>query len=311
MNCNEIRELISSMLDHELSAEDSAVVTEHLAECLECMRVFEAFHAISVSLEELEDVPEGFTEAVMHKIKTTAPVKKRRPGYLRIASLAACLALVIFTGSQFVTSHRHSDDRNIQDTAQYARVTHQTPKPKPTPTPTPAATAEIVVGSEDGQTPAPDSGASPTEHATVSENDEATITPTPAVTPTPVVTPTPEASPVVTATPRPTATPQPSPVYIPAALNSLSDLLYVAEDADFDLFTQQPDYELTAQDVNGMDVKLLVWLDGERIYCKNLVEGTAWYAVGTAETLKALVEELPVSSPVPSPEADEQDETEE
>ena len=79
MNCNEIRELISSMLDHELCAEDSAVVTEHLAECPECMRVFEAFHAISVSLEELEDVPDGFTEAVMHKINTPVPVKKRKP----------------------------------------------------------------------------------------------------------------------------------------------------------------------------------------------------------------------------------------
>ena len=156
MNCNEIRELISSMLDHELSAEDSAVVTEHLADCPECMRVFEAFHAISVSLEELDDVPEGFTEAVMHKINTPAPVKKRRPGYLRIAGLAACLALVIFTGSQFVTSHHHSDDRNIQDTAQYARVAHQTPVP--TPTPTPVVTADIAVANAEDLTPAPDMG---------------------------------------------------------------------------------------------------------------------------------------------------------
>ena len=289
------------MLDHELSAQDSAVVTEHLADCPECMRVFEAFHAISVSMEELEDVPEGFTEAVMQKINTPAPVKKRRPGYLRIAGLAACLALVIFTGSQFITSHRHSDDRNIQDTAEYARVTHQTPKP----TPTPAVTAEIAVVSEDIESAEPDSGAAAFDPVSASEDAESKIVPTPEVTPTPTPAIT------VTATPRPTATPVPTPVFTPAALNTLDDLLYAAEEAPFDLFTAQPDYELTLHDKDGKEVKLLVWLDGERIYCKNLVEGTAWYAVGTAETLKFLTEGIPVSSPVPSPEANTQVETKE
>jgi len=305
MNCNEIRELISSMLDHELSAEDSAVVTEHLAECPECMRVFEAFHAISVSLEELEDVPEGFTEAVMHKIKNPAPVKKRRPGYLRLAGLAACLALVIFTGSQFVTSHQYSDGRNIQDTAEYARVTHQTPKPKPTPTPTPAASAEIMLIDEDGQINTPDSGAANEDVTSFSETEEAKITPTPVVSAVPDVTPKITPTPVPAETPRPTATPLPSPIAAPAALTSTEDLLYVAEEAKYDLFTEAPDYELTVQDKNGTAVKLLVWLDGERIYCKNLVEGTAWYAVGTPEALKALIEGTPAASPVPSPEADE------
>lgn len=292
MNCNEIRELISSMLDHELSAEDSAIVGEHLAECPECMRVFEAFHTISVSLEELEDVPEGFTEAVMHKINTPATVKKRRPGYIRMAGLAACLALVIFTGSQFITSHRHSDDHNVQDTAEYARVTHQTPAP----TPTPDATAEIVVANAEDLTPAPDAASVSTDAITVSEAQENKLNPAP------------ESSaeqgtvPEVTATPRPTATPQPTPIAAPEALNTLSDLLYHTEEADFDLFTEQPDYELTVQNTNGSNAALLVWFDGERLYCKNLVEGIAWYAVGTPDALKALVEGTSAVSAVPSPE---------
>jgi len=291
MNCNEIRELISSMLDHELSAEDSAVVTEHLAECPECMRVFEAFHAISVSLEELEDVPEGFTEAVMHKINTPAPVKKRRPGYLRIAGLAACLALVIFTGNRFVTTHLHSEDRDIQDTAQYARVTHQTPKP--TPTATPVVTADIAVVNAEDLTPAPESNAAPASAEPVAE---VTAVPTPEQTPAVTATPGP------TATPRPTPTPKPTPVSVPTELTVLPDILYAAENADFNLYTEEPDYELTVQDENGREVKVLVWLDGERIYCKNLVESTAWYTVGTAQQLKTLLEGTnTVSSPAPVP----------
>ena len=104
MNCNEIRELISCMLDHELNAEDSAVVAEHLAECPECMRAFEAFHTISLSLEELEDVPAGFTEDVMSRIHGSAKPKEnpRRFGIFRFAALAAtaaCLALVMMAGT--------------------------------------------------------------------------------------------------------------------------------------------------------------------------------------------------------------------
>lgn len=295
MNCNEIRELISSMLDHQLNAEDSAVVTEHLAECPECMRVFEAFHAISVSLEELEDVPDGFTEAVMHKINTPAPVKKRRPAYLRLAGLAACLALVIFTGSQFVTSHLHSGDRNIQDTAQYTRVAHQTPKP--TPTPTPASTADIAVvaadeNGSDGIVATPDLGDSSPQAS-------------PAVTATPLIPLTGETV-VITPTPVPTATPGPTPTPVPNAvrphtLASLNDLLVVGEQAAFDLYTENADYTLTVQDKDGRNIVLLVWMAEQRIYCKDPVNETAWFAVGTTEQFMNLMGIDPPVTPTVSP----------
>jgi len=298
MNCNEIRELISSMLDHELTQADSAVVTEHLAECPECMRVFEAFHAISVSLEELEDVPDGFTEAVMHKINTPAPVKKRRPGYLRMAGLAACLALVIFTGSRFVTSHLHSDDRNIQDTAQYARVTHQTPAP----TPTPVVTAEVIINSTD-VSPAPVSEAVVPDTEGLSKIEQsATDTPADTAAATPEVSVTPRPTP----TPRPTATPRPTPtpgVTALPELEALSDLLIVAEDADFDVNSLEPDYEVTVTDDNGNEVQLQIWITEERIYCRNVAAGTAWYTFGTAEKLQELLYPVVIVSPMVSPEA--------
>lgn len=276
MKCNEIRELISSMLDNELTAEDSAVVTEHLAECSECMRVFEAFHAISVSMEELEDVPDGFTEAVMHRINTPAPVKKRRPAIIRLASLAACLALVIFTGSQFVTSHVQSDNRQIQDTTQYARVTIQTPKP--TPTATPVSTDDIAVlhtddadGVENKDAAATEVNAVQTPSQVVSSEEAV-----PAITPTPV--------PVPTATPSPNSAEQ-----LPTELTTIDDLLIVAEAADYELPTDEAAYTVTVQDKDGNEVTLFVWIVENRIYCKDPVNETAWYTIGTPDKLIELL----------------------
>jgi hypothetical protein len=264
------------MLDHELSPEDSAVVTEHLAECPECMRVFEAFHAISLSLEELEDVPEGFTEAVMHRINTPAPVKKRRPAIIRLASLAACLALVIFTGSQFVTSHVQSDNRHIQDTTQYARVTIQTPKP--TPTATPVSTDDIAVlhtddadGVENKDAAATEVNAVQTPSQVVSSEEAV-----PAITPTPV--------PVPTATPSPNSAEQ-----LPAELTTIDDLLIVAEAADYELPTDEAAYTVTVQDKDGNEVTLFVWIVENRIYCKDPVNETAWYTIGTPDKLIELL----------------------
>lgn len=288
MTCNEIRELISSMLDHELSPEDSAVVTEHLAECPECMRVFEAFHAISLSLEELEDVPEGFTEAVMHRIKSPAPIKKRRPVYLRIASLAACVAIILFTSSQFVTTHLHSDDRLIQDTAQYARIAHQTPKP--TPTPTPDVTADIAVMSLDG----PDTEENMANAEAVENSAQ----------PTPEANSVSESSPTITPTPVPVPTATPIPVQnalLPTQLNGLNDLLFKADAADYTLYNDAPDYTVTVQDKDGKETVLFVWIDETRIYCKDPVNETAWYAIGTPAQLMKLLEG-DASAPIESPE---------
>ncbi|MBR4078358.1 MAG: zf-HC2 domain-containing protein, partial [Oscillospiraceae bacterium] len=140
MNCNEIREKISCMLDGQLSAEDSAIVAEHLAECPECMRAFEAFHAISIAMEELEDVPAGFTEDVMTRIRksNTTPTPKKRPmSIFRTAGMvaaAACAALVLMAGTKFANTHMYVGG-GTADTAEYVHLQRATP--------TPAATQQI------------------------------------------------------------------------------------------------------------------------------------------------------------------------
>lgn len=92
-------ELISSLIDGELSDAESTGVREHIASCPECRRVYEAFSAVSDSLCESEDVPDGLHEDIISGIKRS---EKKRPRliWLKSLSAAACLALVLFAGAR-------------------------------------------------------------------------------------------------------------------------------------------------------------------------------------------------------------------
>lgn len=302
MNCNEIRELISCMLDNELSAEDSAVVTEHLAECPECMRAFEAFHAISLSMEALEDVPDGFTESVMTRITAAAETptpKKKRSGFFRIAGLAgmaACVALVMMAGTRFANTHMYVGGGN-GDTAEFVHIRQTTPTPalsddliayaSETAGDTEAADPTDNTMAKDAGNAEPDPTTNPdTDFVAVVSLTPDTATNVPnATAPTPAVTPTPV--PVVTPTPIP-----------PMQLMFLEDLLIVDAEADFDLFTEFPAYEAIIKDEDGNTVALKIWLDGLRVYCKNEAAQTAWYTIGTPAQLTVLLGE-PAVTPVP------------
>ena len=104
-------ELISLLIDGELSDAESAGVREHIASCPECRRVYEAFSAVADSLCELEDVPEGLHEDIMSGIKRS---EKKRPRliWLKSLSAAACLALVIFAGARAGMLASQSNEMN-------------------------------------------------------------------------------------------------------------------------------------------------------------------------------------------------------
>lgn len=289
MNCNEIRELISCMLDQELSAQDSAIVGEHLADCPECMRVFEAFHMVSLSMEELEDVPDGFTEDVMSSIYAAAEApkpKKNRGRIFRIAALsgmAACFAIVMMAGTRFASTHKYVGDGS-SDTAEYIQL-QQTPKP-------------VHHWYNFGNTPAPVSASPDSEGIDPAVTDGEDIldpeaTPADGLLDDPV-----SSSPDVLhsdARPTPLLTPTPMP---PMDLMFLEDLLIMDMEADYNLFTEYPAYEITVTDSNNAAVPLKVWTDGTRIYCKHEDSLTAWYTVGTSKQLIDLLGE-PAATPVP------------
>ena len=308
MNCNEIRELISCMLDDQLSAEDSAIVTEHLAECPECMRVFEAFHTISLTLEEMEDVPVGFTEDVMNRIhqSNNNPKPKKHPGRIfRMASMvaaAACVALVMMAGTRFASTHMYVGGGS-NETAEYVHLNRSTPTPALADTQIAYASDTEVEAAENSNHQIPTLG----EEAVSKEADPSASETTPVLMAAdPVKLENDTIPPVSTSNagvntqsatpaPRPAVTPTPIP---PMDLLFASDLLMVVEEADFALFTEYPAYEVTVTAEDGTEVELKIWLDGDRIYCKDEASCTAWYTFGTPEQLAMLLGE-PAVTPIP------------
>lgn len=93
-DCKEIQELISALIDGKVSEKEKAEVYAHVEKCSECKAMLEAFTAVSESLGELEDVPEGLHENIMRSVKSEG-IKKKAP-WKKIIPLAACLVLVIF-----------------------------------------------------------------------------------------------------------------------------------------------------------------------------------------------------------------------
>lgn len=97
------QELISRLLDEELSPEEQNDLALHLKDCPDCAAVYAAFSALSESMgSDLEEPPEGLRENVMAQIrreeirrKNSKHAGKRWIPYLTVAAVAA---LVILAG---------------------------------------------------------------------------------------------------------------------------------------------------------------------------------------------------------------------
>ena len=96
-DCEKCREMISCLIDGELSQAEQSFVREHIAACPECRSVYDAFSAVSAQLHEEEPLPDGLHEKIMSGIKAK-PKKKTGIVWIKYLSAAACLALVIFAG---------------------------------------------------------------------------------------------------------------------------------------------------------------------------------------------------------------------
>lgn len=94
-NCAKYQEMISALLDDELSPAEREALHAHMGSCPDCRRMYDAFAAIS-GAEELEEAPEGMLSGAMFRIRNPAPRKKKPVLWRRYAAAAACLVLVIF-----------------------------------------------------------------------------------------------------------------------------------------------------------------------------------------------------------------------
>lgn len=101
-DCAYYQELISRLIDRELTLEEGEELAAHARSCPECQAVYKAFSMLSGTLsDELEEPPEELAENVMAQIRReevrsrhTRPVLNRK-----ILSLAALAVLVIGIGS--------------------------------------------------------------------------------------------------------------------------------------------------------------------------------------------------------------------
>lgn len=113
IDCEKCREMISCLIDGELSQAEQSFVREHIAACPECRSVYDAFSAVSAQLHEEEPLPDGLHEKIMSGIKAK-PKKKTGIVWIKYLSVAACLALVIFAGvkSGMLSPAEHKTDSN-------------------------------------------------------------------------------------------------------------------------------------------------------------------------------------------------------
>ena len=96
MGCEYYLELISCEADGELTVDERAALTAHLAECEACRRFAAALRAIHEGIAEETEVPAHFAESVMAKISAK---KKNVIPFRRWGSLAAAAVLVVVLGS--------------------------------------------------------------------------------------------------------------------------------------------------------------------------------------------------------------------
>ena len=96
--CENYQELISRMVDGDLSAREEADLARHIETCPDCAALFQAFSALSHRIgEDLEESPFDLRDNVMAEIRREEIRRRNRiPTVLRsVLSAAACVALIV------------------------------------------------------------------------------------------------------------------------------------------------------------------------------------------------------------------------
>lgn len=246
--CEYYQELISRMLDEDLSREERAALTEHLNGCPDCAKVYQAFSMLSDTVSsDMEEPPENLADNVMAEIRRGEIVRKnhgRTPRQIKnLIAAAACAVLVIAAvGGVAVVNSKRSDTAVYEVRASQrsaATASDDTEEESAVVVPENTATAAQDSGSalnESGGTysTAPDYGYVPeraTPTPTQSNTSLSSITPaptngpvvTPSPTPTATPSPTPTPTPTIAPTPTPTAAPEPDPTASPAPAAAAAD----------------------------------------------------------------------------------------
>lgn len=235
--CEYYQELISRMLDEDISRDERAALAEHLGTCRECAAMYQAFSALSDTISSgMVDPPEELTDNIMAELRRSEIRRKNRrmPRQMKnLIAAAACAAVVIAAvgGVAIVGNHRNEtavyesrtsriSSGNIS-TAGEENASVEAPAPA---TEAPAAAQSVPDMAAAAAAPAqiPDSenfGYVPDSSGTAASTAAPVQTPAsrPQFTPAPgtVATPVPTSAPTPVPTPVPTVAPTPVPTAAP------------------------------------------------------------------------------------------------
>ena len=101
-SCQEYQELISRLLDDDLSAGEQSELERHIASCPDCRAMADAFRALSQTIgEDLEEPDERLHENIMADVRREALRRRQAPKRLhRILALAACAAVILLAATK-------------------------------------------------------------------------------------------------------------------------------------------------------------------------------------------------------------------
>ena len=251
-SCAYYQELISSLVDGELSDEENEALMLHLNTCSRCNAMYAVFHDLSdILAEEPQPLPEGLHENIMAGVRRSEIMKKnrrmRRIGLRTAMTAAACAVLVLFAAVSFDPGKR-ADSVSIHSAQEAAQLM---------PSPSPAAGAPASAPAMPVQTAAPvPTQVQPPVLAYGTDNDTTAYTPVQPepyntytydtyqeAAPLPTWTPTQPSAPVWTPAPAtytpPLVIPEtPAPVWSPAPVSAATPAPAETAPAAFDMSDQ-------------------------------------------------------------------------
>lgn len=218
--CDYYQELISRLVDGEVSRDEYEDLMNHMNSCSRCNAMYAVFHDLSEILqsEEPEALPEGLHENIMAGVRRSAIEKKNRrlrATWVRTGlTAAACAVLVLFAARGLSPADRtegnvirNSEEVQMSAPAQeMAAAAEEKTAPAPLPaaeeTAMPVQTAPTLTPSPapaaaPAQTAAPQATADPYQNR--ADNGGAQTAGIPAATAAPAATPVPKATTVPSA----------------------------------------------------------------------------------------------------------------
>ena len=107
MKCDAVKKLLWAYLEQETTAEETAQIKVHLADCAACREELKLQEEIKKALESLpdEELPNGYHAELMKKLQAETtqktvpfPVRKKMPRWKQLSMIAAAVLVVVAAG---------------------------------------------------------------------------------------------------------------------------------------------------------------------------------------------------------------------